>query len=825
MSKLFKLLSIFLLVSILFQGLSTKTQAEVIQRNSYIVLVKDHSNESFAKPYVQALLSVGLRLQINWISETIDWSKVKVVIIPEEAASSLEPQLQDLLIKETNKGMNIITEGPSDFAGKLGLKINPEIINVRDVVDQMHKDTAIHWNEQLKMRVFSVYQGQTFVSDKNSGSPVISGGQIGQGKFIYLGVPLDVKDSWGIDRFPFFHEILFDYLNMQSSIKIDRLSAFIDWGYYYDQDPEILASRLKNMGIQKVFLSNWYSPDLINSFFSKFIAAAHVNGLLVYSWFELPMVSKAFWDEHPEWRQKTASGQDAHIDWRYLMALEIPECMEAVKEVIKQDLDAFDWDGVNISELYFESPNTDFLQNDVITPMSDNFRQTFKKQYGVDPQEIFTLESQNYFQKDAKLLQSYVQERIKLITKHHNELLNYISAHAWSRPLDVIITNVDTSIEKELGKEIGVDMKELLALQSKYDFDFVVEDPFTLWNKGPDRYNMMARVHNEELLSSNTLSLDINIIDRADQGNRPTMRQTGLEFTSLIAEGAKNFKQIAIYEPKASNLDNYKYASYALGSVVSSTSISPTETRINAPTSFIFDTGPKGPMYEASINGSQWPAGGTNGIMLPKGNYTLKLTPRDEDDQLWITNFNGELLNSTRTSNGLTLTYNEKHLKAVELNKMPEAVLLNGKRIEPTIYYRKGHFVIELPVGNNTVEFKGISTKVNVSIEGKIVEFTEPPVIEDGVALFPLTDLLLALKASFKWNDEFKSVEAALNGYTIWTQIQNKLARANGADIQLEVAPQIINNRTMIPIRFVGEGFHQSVEWNNDTKTIIVKHK
>jgi len=55
-------------------------------------------------------------------------------------------------------------------------------------------------------------------------------------------------------------------------------------------------------------------------------------GIKVYAWVELPYLTKTFWDEHPRWREKTATGMDAKVSWRYMMALEEPECRKAVWE-------------------------------------------------------------------------------------------------------------------------------------------------------------------------------------------------------------------------------------------------------------------------------------------------------------------------------------------------------------------------------------------------------------------------------------------------------------------------------------------------------------
>ncbi len=61
-----------------------------------------------------------------------------------------------------------------------------------------------------------------------------------------------------------------------------------------------------------------------DEYLRNLIEACHRHGILVYAWLELPHVSEKFWDDHPEWREKTALLQDAQLDWRKLMNLTNP---------------------------------------------------------------------------------------------------------------------------------------------------------------------------------------------------------------------------------------------------------------------------------------------------------------------------------------------------------------------------------------------------------------------------------------------------------------------------------------------------------------------
>ena len=60
-----------------------------------------------------------------------------------------------------------------------------------------------------------------------------------------------------------------------------------------------------------------------DAYLRRLIEACHRQGIAVYAWLELPHVSERFWPDHPEWREQTAIGQDAQLDWRKLMNLPI----------------------------------------------------------------------------------------------------------------------------------------------------------------------------------------------------------------------------------------------------------------------------------------------------------------------------------------------------------------------------------------------------------------------------------------------------------------------------------------------------------------------
>lgn len=65
-------------------------------------------------------------------------------------------------------------------------------------------------------------------------------------------------------------------------------------------------------------------------------------------------------------------------------------------------------------------------------------------------------------------------------------------------------------------------------------------------------------------------------------------------------------------------------------------------------------------------------------------------------------------------------------------------------------------------------------------------------------------------------------VTGEANKILINMQIGSKTAYVNGSPISLDVPPQIINGRTLVPIRFVSENLGADVGWDNDTRTVTI---
>ena len=120
---------------------------------------------------------------------------------------------------------------------------------------------------------------------------------------------------------------------MQPPFHSQRLWAFFDGAYRSRVDLDYFAERWRKAGIGALHVAGWHYYEQnaeSDEYLRRLIEACHRKAILVYVWLELPHVSEKFWDEHPEWREKTAILQDAQLDWRKLMNLTNPDCAAAV---------------------------------------------------------------------------------------------------------------------------------------------------------------------------------------------------------------------------------------------------------------------------------------------------------------------------------------------------------------------------------------------------------------------------------------------------------------------------------------------------------------
>ena len=130
------------------------------------------------------------------------------------------------------------------------------------------------------------------------------------------------------------------------------------------------------------------------------------------------------------------------------------------------------------------------------------------------------------------------------------------------------------------------------------------------------------------------------------------------------------------------------------------------------------------------------------------------------------------------------------------------------------VVYKKT--VIDLQIGNPVARVNG--------------EYGEPyeaaPYIKNGRTMVPLRLIAEAFGATVEWIPETRGINITLDldsaKHTIGLQVGNPTAIVDGEVFALDVAPEIVNARTFVPIRFIAEAFGSQVDWDSLTRTVTI---
>lgn len=93
--------------------------------------------------------------------------------------------------------------------------------------------------------------------------------------------------------------------------------------------------------------------------------------------------------------------------------------------------------------------------------------------------------------------------------------------------------------------------------------------------------------------------------------------------------------------------------------------------------------------------------------------------------------------------------------------------------------------------------------------------------------LLPIRAVVEGLGGKIYWNEKERKVTVDLGGNSVVLWIDNPVAEVNGNKVYIDVnnhkvKPIIINDRTMLPIRFVAESLGAHVEWYGNTREVLI---
>jgi photosystem II stability/assembly factor-like uncharacterized protein len=129
---------------------------------------------------------------------------------------------------------------------------------------------------------------------------------------------------------------------------------------------------------------------------------------------------------------------------------------------------------------------------------------------------------------------------------------------------------------------------------------------------------------------------------------------------------------------------------------------------------------------------------------------------------------------------------------------------------------------------STTIKLQIGSTYFTLNGETKYLD--SPPIIKNGRTILPIRAVVEALGGKVGWDAVAKKVTVTLGSNIIELWIGKNTAKVNGISKLIDstnskVVPEIINGRTMLPLRFVTENLGATVLWNGDTQTITITYQ
>ena len=114
--------------------------------------------------------------------------------------------------------------------------------------------------------------------------------------------------------------------------------------------------------------------------------------------------------------------------------------------------------------------------------------------------------------------------------------------------------------------------------------------------------------------------------------------------------------------------------------------------------------------------------------------------------------------------------------------------------------------------------------EIPVYVDGEKLIYDQPPVIKENRTLVPMRVIFEALDASVEWDSKEKKVTASWKDDGLELIIgEDEIKLASGKVIELDVPAQIINSRTMVPLRAVSEAMGKDVTWDPDARAIYIE--
>lgn len=115
--------------------------------------------------------------------------------------------------------------------------------------------------------------------------------------------------------------------------------------------------------------------------------------------------------------------------------------------------------------------------------------------------------------------------------------------------------------------------------------------------------------------------------------------------------------------------------------------------------------------------------------------------------------------------------------------------------------------------------------EITVTVSGNKVSFDQTPVLYNDRTMVPVRKVFEALGANVDWNNSLQTAVGKKGDRTVTVTVGEKKIDVNGRQFDIDAAPIVVSDRTLVPARAIAEGLGCNVEWDGGEKVVSITPK
>ncbi|MDO5398529.1 MAG: copper amine oxidase N-terminal domain-containing protein, partial [bacterium] len=143
----------------------------------------------------------------------------------------------------------------------------------------------------------------------------------------------------------------------------------------------------------------------------------------------------------------------------------------------------------------------------------------------------------------------------------------------------------------------------------------------------------------------------------------------------------------------------------------------------------------------------------------------------------------------------------------------------------PSLIIETSNYLLEYDINELREELNNRvgNDPVYVKLDDTLLGFETTPIIEGDRTLVPMRFLFEQMGADVEWDQETQTATATTNHTAVVFSINDTSAEVNGTAATMDVPARLINDKTMVPLRFLSEELGYTVTWDEVTRTAVIE--